>query len=172
MSENNKQFKILLAVAAILIGVAMFFWLQPDADWQGVKVISGQTDSVNLPDGSQAVLTGPAQIGFPKTFSDKVRAVKMKGQIFFKIKEDAKRNFLVQTDKGGIETKVAQALVRVTKKDSLMVLCQQGSLRMIGRGKKGICEAELSAGQTGIFWRKNTEIFIQDSMNVLNHFIK
>ena len=151
--------RIVTALGVLVAIAIMYFWLKPDAEWQGVKVITGDSETVTLPDGSSALLTGPAQVGFPKVFDEKIRKVKAQGLVNFDIQVNEK-NFIVQTEKGGIETKQAKVKINTSIKDSLIVECYEGFVRMIAKGKKGICEAQLIEGQQGFFYKKNTKIQI------------
>ena len=162
---SGKTFPVnnwLIAVIAAAFFFVMYQWLKPDSNWTGLKVAAEDTVTLTLPDRSTAVVIGPSQIGYPKKFDEKVRNVKLEGEVIFDIKESAE-SFLAQTEKGGIETNQAKVSINTASKDSLIVHCYEGAVRMIGRGKKVICEAQLQANQVGRFYIKNTEIII-DSM--------
>lgn len=149
--------KILLGLLLAVVVVLLYFWLIPDKNWQGLKVVTGQTDSIILPNGSKAILVGPSSIGFPKSFDNEVRNVKMEGEVYFDIVSNGK-TFIVQSEKGGIETRSARIVINTKIKDSFMVSCITGSVRMIARGKKGIFESKILAQQKASFYKKDTEI--------------
>jgi len=147
---SKKIYQLIMALGLLAIVVLMFFWLKPDANWEGVKVISGQTDRVRLPDGSMAYLKGPAQIGYPPNFEEKLRKVKMEGEVSFNVVNNGK-SFLVQTEKGGVETHGAKFLVNSSGKKNITVHCLEGQVRMIARGKKEILEIDMESGEMSSF---------------------
>lgn len=153
MESKSKKFKLQNILSSITIAVVMllmYSWLKPDANWQGVKAITGETKSVKLPDGSTAILKGPSQIGYPKVFEPKVRNVKVQGEISFEVINNGK-NFVVQTEKGGVETRGAKFLVNIKEKKNITVHCLAGSLRMIAKGKKEILEIDLEENEMSSF---------------------
>ncbi len=123
----------------------------PDNNWQGIKVTSGATDSITLLDGSMAYLKGPAELGFPKVFDKDVRKVKMQGEIYFEIAKDPNRTFLIQSEKGGLETHGANVLVNTKEKKNITIYCLKNNVRMIARGKKKIFEINLEAHEMSSF---------------------
>lgn len=129
----------------------MYYWLLPDSNWRGVKVQRGEIREVNLPDGSLVRLIGPSQIGFPKTFDEKVRKVKIEGVVYFEIKRDSSRNFLIQSEKGGVETKEAKVIINTRERKNITVYCLKHSVRMIARGKKKVLETTLQANEMSSF---------------------
>lgn len=50
-----------------------------------------------LPDGSRAWLNAESSITFPTVFVDSVREVRIKGEVYFEIKKDKSRPFIVKT---------------------------------------------------------------------------
>lgn len=81
-----------LAVAAVLIGVALGWWLWPHT----VHVPPGQTQSVTLADGSTVELSAGSTLEY-RTFRGRdVRRVQLDGEAFFNVAE-GERPFIVET---------------------------------------------------------------------------
>jgi transmembrane sensor len=80
-------------------------WAQAIENEQ-VKVITSfaETKLFTLPDGSQATLYPGSQIRFPAQAATTIREVTMKGEVFFEVKKDPSRPFVVYA--GGVVTKV------------------------------------------------------------------
>jgi ferric-dicitrate binding protein FerR (iron transport regulator) len=142
----KKIYPILGAFGLLLVVLGMYSWLMPDANWQGLKAISGESKSIRLPDSSMAYLKGPAEIGYPSAFDKKVRNLKMEGEVYFEVVNNRK-SFLVQTEKGGVETRGAKFLINSKEKKNITVHCLMNKVRMIAKGKKEILEINLEAGE-------------------------
>ena len=157
-SDNNKKLNpYLLGIAALLFVAGMYWWMMPDKNWVGVKVTSNHTDSVKLPDGSMAFLTGPSELGYPKTFDKDIRRVKMEGEIYFEIVK-SENPFLVQSEKGGFKTTGAQVSINTKEKENISVHCFTDSVRMIARGKVKIFDIMLGPLEMSSYYRSDKEI--------------
>lgn len=172
MSTRHKSFKaqnILGGVVIMAVILLMYFWLMPDKNWEGVKVTSGQIDSLILPDGSTAYLIGPSQIGYPKTFEENTRRVKMEGEIIFNVVKNNK-SFLIQSEKGGAETSGGKFSVNTLEKKNITVQCFENSVHMIAGGKKEIFEIDLNSNEMCSFTKGDGEItkLVIDSSLVSN----
>ncbi len=159
---SQKRIKQIVAFLALLIiTFGMYNWLMPDKDWQGIKVVSGQRDSVTLPDGSMAFIIGPSTLGYPKSFTEAFRRIKMEGEIYFEIANESKP-FLVQSEKGGVETNGATFVMNTQEEENITVHCLRDNLRMIARGKTKNFEIGLGANEKCAFWRSD-KIISKDS---------
>jgi ferric-dicitrate binding protein FerR (iron transport regulator) len=72
-----------------------------DRAMAGVNTIStpaGGQYSVRLPDGSQVWLNAKSSITFPTAFPDKERRVKVRGEVYFEIKKESGKPFVVDVD--------------------------------------------------------------------------
>lgn len=105
----SKQFVIgqnwLLRIAAVLVvGLIIsttILYIRNQSYVCGITKIEtprGQKSKVYLPDGSEVWLNANSTISY-NTFSKHQRAVKLKGEAYFKIKHDEKAPFTVQTNK-------------------------------------------------------------------------
>jgi len=67
----------------------------------GMNTIStpaGGQYSIKLPDGSQVWLNAKSSITFPTAFLDKERRVKVQGEVYFEVKKDKSKPFVVDVD--------------------------------------------------------------------------
>lgn len=113
-NRSSKRYRIFSRIAAavsLLLSVAAFFYLN-DQIKSNDKVIfiasssmqtkateSGQKLEIHLNDGSVAILNANSSITYPREFSDTVRLVQMKGEVFFEVAKNKEKPFIVQTSK-------------------------------------------------------------------------
>ncbi len=62
-----------------------------------ISTRAGQQYKVNLPDGTTAWLNALSAISFPSSFEDKTRRVNIEGEVYFEVKRDEAKPFIVQT---------------------------------------------------------------------------
>lgn len=157
-TKNFKFQNIIAGVTVVAVIIFMYIWMMPDKDWQGIKVNTGSIDSIQLPDNSMAYLAGPSELGYPKIFDDKVKKVKMEGEVYFEIAPTPDKTFLVQAEIGGIETRGAKFLMNTIKNKRITVHCFEGSTRLIVRGKVEILEITLEKNEMCDFIRGDKKI--------------
>lgn len=58
----------------------------------------GERSKISLPDGSVVWVNACSSISYDKSFGEKNRAIKMKGEAYFEVQKDPSKPFLVQTD--------------------------------------------------------------------------
>lgn len=58
----------------------------------------GRQFSIQLPDGSKAWLNAASSISYPTTFTTSERSVSVSGEVYFEIKQDAKKPFVVKVN--------------------------------------------------------------------------
>jgi ferric-dicitrate binding protein FerR (iron transport regulator) len=166
--DNKKNFNRILIAASVIFFIGMFYWLKPDGNWQGVKVISGDKAIFQLPDGSKAFLKGPSTLGYPKEFTEDFRRIKVEGSVYFEIVPHDTRPFLIQSEKGGLETKSAKVVINTIGKKNITIHCIEDSVRMIARGKTEIFEIHLGPYEMSSFTKGDKQINKQhfDSLNI------
>lgn len=113
--------KWLAYAAAVAILIACALWLRPPTNHQPVaQTISAQPGShkkVTLPDSSVAHLFPGATLTIPDDYNAKDRRIALTGRIFFEVKADASRPFLVTS--GKMVTKVLGTSFEMMAPDSL-----------------------------------------------------
>ncbi len=91
----------LAAIMLLLISVAFFGKIKPGSDQpQLVEKINHQTQPqyLTLSDGSEVWLNKGSFLSFHKPFSGDIRKVILRGEAFFKVKEDTKTPFVVESE--------------------------------------------------------------------------
>jgi len=89
------------AVAAAL----MIFYIRDEKNQTAAPVamiekqtLPGQKLTIKLPDGSVAILNSASRIVSPESFQNAERKVRLEGEAFFEVAEDASRPFIIVTD--------------------------------------------------------------------------
>lgn len=99
-----------MSVAAVIAGVIIMSWLTisqlrlshkknttPAQAWIQVTVPKGQHRMVLLPDSSLLYLNAGSRLEFPARFTDSTREVRLQGEGFFQIAQDAAHPFIVRS---------------------------------------------------------------------------
>lgn len=67
-------------------------------DMMALSTPRGKDYHLTLSDGTQVWLNADSRIEFPETFGSESRQVKVHGEVYFEVKKDANRPFIVHTD--------------------------------------------------------------------------
>jgi ferric-dicitrate binding protein FerR (iron transport regulator) len=98
---SRRYFLRVTAAAAVLFGAFFFFSEMGGNQANGfgeVYTMSGQREETGLSDGSVVYVNGDSEFEYPTTFDENSRAVKLKGEAFFEIVEDASKPFTIATN--------------------------------------------------------------------------
>ena len=68
------------------------------AQLMALSVPRGHDYHLTLADGTQVWLNAESRLEFPDKFNNDTREVRLKGEAYFEVKKDAKRQFIVHTD--------------------------------------------------------------------------
>lgn len=106
--RSKQNFKIWLRIAAVLVlSVSGFFiyknYFSSD-QLQSMNTAATEKKNITLADGTLVTLNSVSQLKYPASFKGGVREVYLSGEAFFDVKKDAKRPFIIHTDK--IQVKV------------------------------------------------------------------
>ncbi|QEH40475.1 FecR family protein [Chitinophaga sp. XS-30] len=98
----------------------------------------GGTYQLSLPDGTRVWLNAASSISYPVVFSGKERIVKMTGEAYFDVAQDAQAPFKVKVDENNlIEVLGTQFNVKAYKEDDLVsTTLLEGAVRVAGNGKQ------------------------------------
>ncbi|PSL34036.1 FecR family protein [Dyadobacter jiangsuensis] len=150
----------------------------------GMNTIStpaGGQYSIRLPDGSQVWLNAKSSITFSTAFAGKDRRVKVQGEVYFEVRKENGRPFVVDvdgrqqvivtgtqfnvnayTDEPEIRTTLLEGAVRVadTRRESLQLAPgEQASFQTGGRFRKATVDvAEAVAWKNGLFQFRETSL--------------
>lgn len=112
VKEKDGFFTVLQRIAAILllpfiISTLYFAFSGKQANspaiWQTIKTPAGIRSEFLLPDSTKVYLNSNSSISFPMAFNGKTRDVKTNGELFFEVKKDKSKPFIVDAGEIGIE---------------------------------------------------------------------
>lgn len=115
--SSSKLWYTLSAVAAVaLVVVGMFFFSNNKNQLNTIAYAGKSTKQIKLTDGTIAVLSPNSQITTEEDFGSNHRRVSIKGEVFFKVKHDAEKPFVI--DVNGVQIQDVGTAFKV-KVDSL-----------------------------------------------------
>ncbi len=96
---NRRRWIGIAAAITLLLTAGLFFLNTPDPtlEWTAFEADEFQSKQITLPDGTVALLNKNSRLEYPKEFLGKDRLVKMKGEVFFKVKRDETKPFKIST---------------------------------------------------------------------------
>ncbi|WP_161596908.1 FecR family protein [Chitinophaga vietnamensis] len=109
-----------------------------------------------LPDGTAAWLNAGSSITFPTAFNGKYRQVKMTGEVYFDVKQQANNPFMVDID-GKAAVEVLGTVFNVnayTDEPTIRTTLLQGSVKMTHQGNSAV----LRPGQQAVISRHQLQI--------------
>lgn len=114
-----------ISIAASLLLIATFvFVLNDPAKTIEIKTLAAESQTIDLPDGSQVVLNSNSSVSYNESWN---REINLEGEAFFEVVEGGK--FLVKTHIGSIE--VLGTSFNVFARDSTFeVACKTGKVRV------------------------------------------
>ena len=100
MRRRRSWLRIAAALAFLAISVlALRLAFSGDPEWVTVRNDgSGAVTELSLPDGSIVYLKGGGAIAYPPAFNGATRPVRLEGEAFFEVAENAAQPFTVRTD--------------------------------------------------------------------------
>ncbi len=130
---SMKFLKMLSKVAAILIlctASAYFIYTKAKPklsfatathkgiDWRIKQTPKGTRSTIILADGTKVILNADSKLQFPQNFSGGTREVYLTGEAFFDVTHNAKKPFIIHTDKMNIKVLGTEFNVRSYPQDS------------------------------------------------------
>lgn len=106
VSDTSKKYRTLklwsvAASVALIIGLAAFFFLQPDRDPLRMdKVVATQKGiktNLVLPDGTKVWVNADTKLTYDENFNGNTREVTLAGEAYFDVTKDPSRPFIVHT---------------------------------------------------------------------------
>lgn len=101
-----------ITAAAVLTGISLFsYWFfqgnqtnNTPLQWASIDVLPGQQRKIILPDSSIAYVNAGSHIEYPLAFTDSIREIRLSGEAFFDVTQNARQPFVVQS--GSLRTRV------------------------------------------------------------------
>ncbi|KAA8479711.1 FecR family protein [Arcticibacter tournemirensis] len=114
--------------------------------------------NVTLPDGTQVWLNSESTLIFPVAFTGRDRRVRLKGEAYFEVANDAKKPFMVETETADIEVLGTHFNVRAyPADDAVYATLLEGAVKL-NNGRDGKI---LSPGEQGISLSSNDAISVR-----------
>ncbi len=136
VSMPARQARTWYAVAAtvlLLIGAGVaFWWLTVANSWTNIRTAYGQTQTVQLADGSEVILNGNSQLRYASAWEDtaSVREVWLAGEAYFSVVHTATdQKFIVHLDEVEIEVLGTEFNVQ-NRPGKTQVVLSEGKVRL------------------------------------------
>ena len=84
------------AVLLLVLAGGVYLYLQPDQH-RVFAARNGERKSVRLPDGSQVIINSGSTLSLSEHFDETDREVTLEGEVYFDIKSNAKKPFIIHT---------------------------------------------------------------------------
>lgn len=117
-----------IALVAALATDSISFW-PVESDAKVFFANKGEQSTVRLPDGTKAQLNADSRLTIPTEFGDQ-REVRLKGEAYFKVREDSTRAFVVHTQDASIKVLGTAFNVRSYQKTEVAV--KEGKVALYG----------------------------------------
>jgi transmembrane sensor len=141
----------LAAAVLVFIGGALFWWLLQGTGGGSQQIYTtaiGQTDSLNLPDGTRVVLAPSSELLVPEDYAERERTVRLQGEALFEVQHDDARPFSVSAGPATVRDLGTRFTVRSYRTEPVRVVVTSGSvlLRATAAADSGVV---LRAGESG-----------------------
>lgn len=123
---------------------------------QQLSTPRGMDFKVILPDGSEVWLNAESTIKFPSSFLQSERRVELTGEAYFKVAHNARKPFLVTTERMNVKVLGTEFNMRNYKSEAPQVSLVKGSVLVINPDSKA-AECRLTPGQAA--WRDSKGAF-------------
>ena len=166
IKQKSKTFSIARLASAIaavfVLGFAVFYFF--NLQTQELVAVNSVVES-SLPDGSQISLNAGSELEYAKTFNKKERAVKLKGEAFFKVAHNPQKPFVVKAGKLNIEVVGTEFNVNAkSRKGNVEVIVNSGKVLVYSKSDKSDAKL-LLAGDKAKFILKKAEIVKEKNTN-------
>lgn len=153
------SFKRIIQVAAVvLVFFGLTYLFVSQSQKVSTKTMLAQVDTINLPDGSVVTLNSNSKLTYLKTFGEKERRVKLKGEAFFNVASNKELPFVIEAQGASIKVIGTQFNVKAYKiQEEVKVTVVEGTVELYESAapKK---QTILNAGETGVYHKKKKAI--------------
>jgi ferric-dicitrate binding protein FerR (iron transport regulator) len=143
----RNRFLQYVAIAAVVIGIATALF-RFSAGRSVETVVAGQEEvkQIELHDGTKVWLNKSARLEYPEKFEKNNRTVHFQGEGYFEVAEDAKRPFIVKTQRMEVTVIGTKFNLNCTKDENVsVVILLEGKVKVKGTDGEGVIA--LSPGQ-------------------------
>jgi transmembrane sensor len=166
LSASQLWLRVAAAILLIAATTAILFYYSKDQ--VVIYQTAGNTQTVQLPDGSQVTLNRFTTLAYKSDFNKATRTLNLEGEAFFDDEPDAEKPFIIQTEKARVQ--VLGTSFNVNAYDSLTeveVVVQTGIVSL--ESKQSAHAVKLTPGQKGIFSESNGSV--KSSVNTDINFL-
>lgn len=148
-SFNRAFFYRVAASIIVLFGVGFYFY-QSSTNHSVTEVVADNTGvGDTLPDGSDVFLNKKTSITYQYNKKKKTRVVKLKGEAYFHVKHERKKQFLIETEGVYIRDIGTSFSVKAyPNSKTIEVVVKEGAVEFFAEGKTGI---HLTASSKGVY---------------------
>jgi transmembrane sensor len=156
--------KYLLRVAAVLIPfivISSIYLILNQKPKQIIRETTAQTLKDTLSDGSIVALNKQSKISYPQKFIGNKREVEMEGEIFFEVKPDSTKPFIIHAENVMIKVLGTSFNVRSFADSSEIEVKVKTGHVMVYSLRQNYADTVsliLKAGETGIYYKSTNEI--------------
>ena len=137
-----------ISAAASIVLLVSIWWFWPRTVQPEIQSATAghATQTLELSDGSEVVLTAHSTLYYPAVFDAKVRRVKLEGEAHFTVKGNAAQPFKISVAGSIIEVVGTQFLVG-QKQDSVYVSVNEGVVKLFDEKNEALKSISISAGE-------------------------
>jgi len=121
------------AIAVLVAGSLLVFLPRSVGAPHAYATSRGQLSSLTLPDGSRVLLGVDTRLRVPQDYGARTRTVDLEGEAYFVVAYDAKRPFIVRTERASTQDLGTEFAVRAYRRDaSVEVVVAAGRVALRG----------------------------------------
>ena len=147
------QMLLRIAAAILLTAGAAYLYTSytSNNNWTYAGTGIGQTEKVELPDGTIVWINEETVLEFPQQFPNHQRFVKLRGEAFFDVSRDETRPFLIETNHTVVEVLGTSFNVRALNQESFTeVVVKTGKVQFKGKSNENAAVI-LEANEKAVF---------------------
>lgn len=185
--ENEEKIKplwrpwITIAASILFLVIPTWLFLKPDmssslqADRTLVSAAFGERKKVLLADSSVAYLNAGSQLSYEENFNDVKREVSISGEVFFDVRKNPEKPFIVRHDDLYVKVLGTSFTVRAFNDEArTRVVVATGRVEVgqdTGDGKTKILEPSLMPGEELLYDTKNRSKLVTSASDIATVFL-
>lgn len=163
----NRSLKVIARIAAVFIVAFGIYSLWPNkSDSIDFITITSADQVINdtLPDGSFYALNKNSVLIYEKTFKGNSRNVELSGEAFFKVKKNADKPFIVQTEFTDVTVLGTSFNVKAYENKNIVVTVKTGKVQVNSKNIGQTQTVLLEKDEVG-FFELETEILMKEELD-------
>lgn len=154
-----RYLRILPVAASIIVLIFGVLWFWNKSSLQETVLLSrtGETKVFYLPDSSRVTLTGDSRLTYNAQFGKTNRELSLRGEVFFQVKRDTSKPFIVETSLIQVEV-LGTSFQVIAQKLQAEVAVEKGRVKITTQDKKQ--ESILETGMSVKYGKKDRKLMI------------